>query len=128
MIASKLLLRGSALSPAVPCTPHNVTAVKECGADSITMTWKVSGSTLFYVAMAMDSSGVIHSCNSMDLSCKIDGLRCSTTYTAYVIGSNFMCNSSESEAVVIETGDAAPPDRVFISVCVSSKLTHHSSV
>lgn len=64
----------------------------------------MSGSAIFYVAMAKDSDGVVHSCNSMDLTCKIEGLKCSTNYTAYVIASNFMCNSSESETVTIETG------------------------
>lgn len=68
------------------------------------MTWNITGSALFYVAMAEDSNGVIHSCNSMDLTCQIEGLKCSTNYTAYVIASNFMCNSSESEMVTIETG------------------------
>lgn len=87
----------------MPCAPYNVSAVKECGADAITVAWN-GGSAIFYVAMARDSNGVIHSCNSMDLTCKIEGLRCSTNYTAYVIASNFMCNSSESETVTIETG------------------------
>lgn len=87
----------------MPCAPYNISAVKECGADAITVAWN-GGSAIFYVAMARDSNGVIHSCNSMDLTCKIEGLRCSTNYTAYVIASNFMCNSSESETVTIETG------------------------
>lgn len=91
------------ISPLVPCTPQNVTAVKDCGGTSITMTWFIN-SAIFYVAMAKDSNGVIHSCNSMDLTCKIEGLKCSTNYTAYVIASNFLCNSSESEMVTIETG------------------------
>lgn len=62
--------------------------------------------------MAKDSNGIIHSCNSMDLTCKIEGLKCSTNYTAYVIASNFMCNSSQSEMVTIETGTVR--DLLFI--------------
>ncbi|XP_045905930.1 receptor-type tyrosine-protein phosphatase beta-like [Micropterus dolomieu] len=99
----------------VPCAAQNVSAVKECGADAITMTWTMSGSAIFYVAMAKDSNGVIYSCNSIDLSCKIEGLKCSTNYTAYVIASNFVCNSSESEMVAIETA-ACPPDQVTASL------------
>lgn len=99
-------------SSVVPCAPQNVSAVKECGADAITVTWINKGSAIFYVAMAKDSNGIIHSCNSMDLTCKIEGLKCSTNYTAYVIASNFMCNSSQSEAVTIETGTVR--DLVFI--------------
>lgn len=81
-----------------------MSAVRECGADAITVTWKSNSNAIFYVAMAQDSYGVIHSCNAMGLTCKIEGLRCSTNYTAYVIASNFICNSSESEMVTIETG------------------------
>lgn len=87
-----------------PCTPQNVSAVRECGADAIMVTWKSNSNAIFYVAMAQDGYGVIHSCNSMGLTCKIEGLKCSTNYTAYVIASNFICNSSESEMVTIETG------------------------
>ena len=64
----------------------------------------MSGSALFYVAMAMDNYGVIHSCNAMDLMCNIEGMKCSTNYTVYVISSNFFCNSSMSEMIPIETG------------------------
>ncbi|XP_061884565.1 uncharacterized protein LOC133635404 [Entelurus aequoreus] len=99
----------------VPCKPRNVTAVKECGADSITVSWAVTGSTLFYIAMAMDSDGVVHNCNTMGLTCTFLGLKCSTFYTVHVIGSNFMCNSSQSEAVTIETA-ACPPDNVTASL------------
>lgn len=99
-----LLLFWCVPSSVVPCAPRNVSAVKECGADAITVTWISNGSAIFYVAMAKDSNGVIRSCNSMGLTCKIEGLKCSTNYTAYVIASNFMCNSSESEMVTIETG------------------------
>ncbi|KAM3619311.1 uncharacterized protein V6R79_006036 [Siganus canaliculatus] len=99
----------------VPCAPQNISAVKECGADSITVTWLNSGSAFFYIAVATDSNGVAHSCNSMDLTCKIEGLKCSTNYTAHVIASNFMCNSSESETVTIETA-ACPPNQVQASL------------
>uniref|UniRef100_A0A8P4G5R4 Fibronectin type-III domain-containing protein n=1 Tax=Dicentrarchus labrax TaxID=13489 RepID=A0A8P4G5R4_DICLA len=98
----------------VPCMPRNVSAVKECGGDSLTMTW-LSESAIFYIAMVVDSNGVIHSCNSMDLTCMIEGLTCSTNYTAYVIASNLMCNSSKSEMIAVETA-ACPPDRVTASL------------
>lgn len=64
----------------------------------------MTAGAIFYVAVAKDSDGVIHHCNAMDLSCKIQGLKCSTNYTVSVIASNFMCNSSVSETVTIETG------------------------
>lgn len=90
-------------SPLVPCVPHNVSAVKHCGNNSITMTWG-SSSALFYVVMAEDSNGVIHICNSMTLTCTIKDLMCGTNYTVYAIASNFQCNSTESEMLTVATG------------------------
>ncbi|XP_074491158.1 uncharacterized protein fndc7b [Sebastes fasciatus] len=99
----------------VPCVPMNVSSARECDAHSITMTWLISGSAIFYIAMAKDSNGVIHSCKSSNLACKIEGLKCSTNYTTYVMASNFMCNSTESEMVITETA-ACPPDNVIASL------------
>lgn len=87
-----------------PCTPQNVTAAKDCGSDSITVSWAMNSGALFYVAMAKDSNNRIRSCNSMDLSCKIKGLMCATYYDIYVIASNFYCNSSESSIITLQTG------------------------
>nr|XP_020513608.1 fibronectin type III domain-containing protein 7-like [Labrus bergylta] len=98
----------------IPCAPQNVTAVKECGADAITVTW-IGSSAIFYVASAKDSDGNIHSCNSFDMMCKIEGLQCGTNYTANVIATNLICNSTESETVAIETA-ACPPDQVTASL------------
>uniref|UniRef100_A0A8C5EQG5 Fibronectin type-III domain-containing protein n=1 Tax=Gouania willdenowi TaxID=441366 RepID=A0A8C5EQG5_GOUWI len=76
---------------------------------------------LFYVAVAMDGTGSIHSCNSMIESCKIVGLKCSTHYNIYVIASNFMCNSTKSETVTTETA-TCPPDTLRASLdCASNE-------
>ncbi|CAB1419900.1 unnamed protein product [Pleuronectes platessa] len=105
----------------VPCTPNNVTAVKECGADSINTTWAMAGGAIFYVAIAEDSDGVTHHCNAINLMCTINDLKCSTNYTVHVIASNFMCNSSESQTVTVETG-ACPLDNVTASLdCAANK-------
>ncbi|XP_053718297.1 uncharacterized protein LOC128757216 [Synchiropus splendidus] len=99
----------------VPCKPENTTAVRDCGADSVTVTWNMSWGAIFYVALVRDSSGTLHSCNSMDLMCQIVGLRCGTEYTAHVIASNFLCNSTESDSVIVETAQC-PPDNVSASL------------
>lgn len=92
------------LSLPVPCTPLNVTAVRDCGANSITVSWTMNSGAIFYVAMAKDSNNRIYSCNSMDLSCKISGLNCATNYNITVLSSNLFCNSTESDVFTIKTG------------------------
>uniref|UniRef100_A0A667XB59 Fibronectin type-III domain-containing protein n=1 Tax=Myripristis murdjan TaxID=586833 RepID=A0A667XB59_9TELE len=76
-----------------------------CGADSITVNWNLTNGAVFYMATAVDSDGVSHTCNSMELSCQIHGLKCGTIYTVSVMASNFRCNSSVSAAVLVETGN-----------------------
>lgn len=88
----------------VPCAPQNVSAVMDCGSDSISLTWDVTLGALYYIATATDELGNTYTCNSVDLRCKINGLRCGASYSAYVISSNNKCNSSVSETVIAETG------------------------
>ncbi|PWA21255.1 hypothetical protein CCH79_00009504 [Gambusia affinis] len=113
----------------VPCVPQNVLATKDCGSNSIRVSWKMNSGTLFYTAIAKSSDNVISSCNSISPSCTITGLKCSSNYTVYVIASNFICNSSESEMVTLQTGTvteelsnaACAPDNVATALdCASN--------
>ncbi|XP_027882788.1 uncharacterized protein fndc7b [Xiphophorus couchianus] len=109
-------------SPAetVPCVPQNVLATKECGSNSIRVSWKMNSGTAFYIAIAKSSDNVISSCNSISPSCTITGLKCSSNYTVYVIASNFICNSSESEMVTLQTAACAPDNVATALDCASS--------
>ncbi|XP_047442067.1 uncharacterized protein LOC125008801 [Mugil cephalus] len=105
----------------VPCAPQNVTVAKKCGDDSIRVNWTMNSGALFYVTTARDSDGVVHSCNSMDMLCVLDGLKCGTNYKVHVIASNFMCNSTESEVVTVETA-ACPPGNLSATLdCVANE-------
>ncbi|XP_008292889.1 uncharacterized protein fndc7b [Stegastes partitus] len=105
----------------VPCTPKNISAVKDCKIDTINVNWTSIYPALFYVAIAEDINGVIHSCNSIKMSCSMHGLECSTTYKVYVIASNFMCNSSVSEMVTVETGACPPYDLYSYLDCAANE-------
>ena len=76
----------------------------DCGADSITLTWPTASGAVFYIATAMDEAGEIRTCNAVGNECKINGLQCSSNYTAFVISTNLQCNSSKSKIVSVETG------------------------
>ncbi|RVE73628.1 hypothetical protein OJAV_G00033020 [Oryzias javanicus] len=104
-----------------PCTPQNVSAVKQCGNDSVLVSWVLSSGSLFYIAMAKDDYGTMHSCNSLDMGCVISGLKCSTKYNVSVIASNFMCNSSESEVVTIETAYCPPVNLTSSLDCAANE-------
>ncbi|XP_036410759.1 fibronectin-like [Megalops cyprinoides] len=95
----------------VPCTPQNVTSVRDCGSDYITLDWEMSAGAVFYIASAVHADGTMRTCNAMATECRIEGLRCGQTYTAFVIATNFKCNSSESVRVTAETAPC-PPDHI----------------
>ncbi|MEQ2211433.1 hypothetical protein XENOCAPTIV_000729 [Xenoophorus captivus] len=85
------------------------------------VTWKMNSGTLFYIAVAKASDNVINSCNSIDASCIINGLKCSSNYTVYVIASNFYCNSSESKMIPLKTADCSPSNVTTSLDCASNE-------
>ncbi|KAM3604918.1 uncharacterized protein V6R79_017981 [Siganus canaliculatus] len=92
----------------VPCTPINVSASVDCSQDSARVNWTTSIGAVFYIAVAQDTNGNVHSCNSMGTNCLMEGLRCGQNYTASVIGSNLKCNSSASREVTFMTAPCPP--------------------
>ncbi|XP_035277663.1 fibronectin type III domain-containing protein 7-like [Anguilla anguilla] len=105
---------GTALGEAaetVPCTPQNVTAVRDCGPDTASLDWEASGGAVFYIASAAHADGTVRTCTAMDTQCQIQGLRCGQTYEASVVATNMRCNSSESDRVTLETAPC-PPDHI----------------
>ncbi|KAJ8376161.1 hypothetical protein SKAU_G00067410 [Synaphobranchus kaupii] len=95
----------------VPCVPQNVTAVKDCSSDSVTVNWEFSHGAIFYVASAAHADGTVHTCSAVSTRCSIQGLRCGQTYSAFVLATNLKCNSSDSARVTVETAPC-PPDHI----------------
>ncbi|KAF7660957.1 hypothetical protein LDENG_00272160 [Lucifuga dentata] len=104
-----------------PCIPLNVQARRDCGADSITVTWAISSGALTYVSKAVDSDGIIHTCSSPNLSCKIDGLKCGTNYTMSSNAANTNCQSFDSEIVFVETAPCPPDNLKVIRDCAANE-------
>ncbi|KTF75017.1 hypothetical protein cypCar_00024381 [Cyprinus carpio] len=91
-----------------PCVPQDVSALMECGSDSISLTWDPSLGAFLYFAMVVDQFGTAHTCTSSDTKCKFSGLHCGSIYNASVIASNAICNSSVSESISVETAPCPP--------------------
>ncbi|XP_077060714.1 uncharacterized protein fndc7b [Siphateles boraxobius] len=100
-----------------PCVPQNVTAVMDCSANSIRLRWQASLGALLYIAQVVDQFGTVHTCKSMDPNCQITGLSCGTMYSAFVIASNFICNSSFSQTISVETAPCPPGDVQAVLDC-----------
>uniref|UniRef100_A0A8P4K839 Fibronectin type-III domain-containing protein n=1 Tax=Dicentrarchus labrax TaxID=13489 RepID=A0A8P4K839_DICLA len=91
----------------------------DCSQDSARFNWTTSIGAIFYIAVAEDANGNIHSCNSMGTNCLIEGLRCGHNYTGSIIGTNLKCNSTASEEVTFMTGRS---DSWIILDCTNWKL------
>ncbi|XP_033507400.2 uncharacterized protein LOC117272533 [Epinephelus lanceolatus] len=92
----------------VPCAPINVSATVDCSQDSARVNWTTNIGAIFYIAVAEDANGNMHSCNSMGTTCLIEDLRCGQNYTASVVGTNLKCNSSASQEVTFMTAPCSP--------------------
>ncbi|XP_056912041.1 fibronectin type III domain-containing protein 7-like [Takifugu flavidus] len=92
----------------VPCAPTNVSVSVDCSHDSARFNWTASIGVVFYITVAEDADGNIHSCNSMGTNCLVEGLRCGQKYNASIIGTNLNCNSTASEGVTFTTGSCPP--------------------
>ncbi|KAJ8384528.1 hypothetical protein AAFF_G00204430 [Aldrovandia affinis] len=99
----------------VPCVPQNVSAVMECNSNAITMYWEYSHGAVFYIGTAVHSDGTMSTCVTTETTCRIEGLHCGQTYSAFIIASNFNCNSSASLHVSVDTAPC-PPGQVEASL------------
>ncbi|XP_067331701.1 fibronectin-like [Channa argus] len=81
-----------------PCRPTNVSVSTDCSQDSAMVNWTSSNGAIFYIAVAQDAYGNMHTCNSGSTNCLITGLRCGQNYTTHVISTNFICNRTSEEA------------------------------
>lgn len=93
---------------AVPCTPTNVLVSVSCSQDTAQVYWMQSYGALLYFAIVKDATGNSYYCYSLGTSCLINGLSCGQHYTAKVIGTNLMCNSTESQEAIFMTGKLLP--------------------
>ncbi|XP_036412775.1 fibronectin type III domain-containing protein 7-like [Colossoma macropomum] len=88
----------------VPCAPQDIFLVDTCGSFSITLNWLTSNNAIFYTAKAVLPDGTIRFCNTMNTQCEIMGLQCGQTYEAFVMSTNFICNSTDSQHIAVKTG------------------------
>ncbi|XP_072525550.1 uncharacterized protein [Salminus brasiliensis] len=92
----------------VPCAPQEISLTDTCGSFSITLSWLTSNNAIFYTAKAILPDSSVRSCYTMDTQCEITGLQCGQTYEAFVMSTNFICNSTDSQHITVQTAPCAP--------------------
>lgn len=80
-----------------PCKPEGVQLNLECNTNKALVTWENGGPDQTQVVSAVNSRGVITSCNSTSSNCTFDQLTCGETYAINVVSHT---NSCSSESVI----------------------------
>lgn len=68
------------------------------------MTWGNSGPDQTQVVSAVDSRGMITTCNSSSSNCTFDQLTCGESYVISVVGRTDTCSSEPAVAERLNTG------------------------
>lgn len=89
-----------------PCPPSQLNVSMNCANNSATLTWSISPNALSYTGKATNSEGHTVVCDAgTNLGCQLHGLQCGKEYTFTVSSSAGDCQSSDSEPVVLKTGE-----------------------
>uniref|UniRef100_A0AAR2LCM5 Fibronectin type-III domain-containing protein n=1 Tax=Pygocentrus nattereri TaxID=42514 RepID=A0AAR2LCM5_PYGNA len=107
----------------VPCAPQDISLVDTCGSFSITLRWLTSNNAIFYTAKTISADGTIRFCNTMNTECEITGLQCGQTYEAFVMSTNFICNSTDSQHIAVKTAPCTPVNVQAVKDCQSNTAT-----
>lgn len=87
--------------PAAPCPPQALTAVSQCGTDSLLATWTASPGATSYTTTVTGPGGFSQACSSSpSLTCSVSGLKCASQYVVRVTSQDSYCSSPPTETVV----------------------------
>ncbi|XP_069798450.1 fibronectin type III domain-containing protein 7-like [Narcine bancroftii] len=91
-----------------PCTPSNVHTQLDCDTNEANIIWDKDDGAINYIVSANGGDGTQTTCASVHTNCWLSDLKCGQMYTATIIASSYMCNSSRSTPVKIETAPCIP--------------------
>lgn len=94
-----------------PCAPQNVVSELDCLSNFLTVRWNISRGAAFYLVAATGPEGPVNTCNTTAQQCKLQTLRCSSSYNVSVIAVNQQCKTSGGSILEINTGTVS-----FISI------------
>ncbi|XP_051768215.1 fibronectin isoform X5 [Ctenopharyngodon idella] len=110
--ASNKQCRSAQSSPAnlstAPCAPQNVLSELDCLSNILTVRWNISRGAAFYLVSAAGPEGPVNTCNTTAQQCKLQTLRCSSSYSVSVIAVNQQCKTSGGSILEINTVPCVP--------------------
>ncbi|XP_063796232.1 uncharacterized protein LOC134957920 isoform X2 [Pseudophryne corroboree] len=91
-----------------PCTPSNVTYIRNCSTTMAFVTWSASEGAIDYHVTATESGGMQLFCNSTNNTCWLMDLNCGLSYLVEVVAMGQKCSSYSSSSVLLDTAPCLP--------------------
>lgn len=91
----------------VPCAPEGVNVTVGCATGTVSVQWLPSVGALTYTATLEPLVGVASCCSTLNniTSCEVRSLPCGQSYMLTVTAAGRNCNSSQSTAIMVQTGN-----------------------
>ncbi|XP_029003162.2 fibronectin-like [Betta splendens] len=99
------------------CALGAVSAVTQCGSDTVLVQWQHAADATLYVVTAEGQDQTFISCNSSSNSCQLQGVRCGMQYSIIVSSSSNKCSSLRSPPTNIKTAPCVPADVTVTQLC-----------
>lgn len=89
--------------PSVPCAPANTNIRHDCSSNVIVFKWDHTNNTLYYEAKAVDNTGEVMECRTVDNQCYFTDASCGQYYKYSVYSVSAGCNSEVSQPEFVRT-------------------------
>lgn len=95
----------------VPCAPEGVNVSVGCDTGTVNVQWLRSAGALAYTATLEPLVGMASCCSTVNgsTSCSVTALPCGQSYMVTVTAAGRTCNSSQSTAIMVQTGSTLAP-------------------
>ncbi|XP_071983673.1 uncharacterized protein [Engystomops pustulosus] len=105
-----------------PCAPRNVTVIRECQFNTVSLYWNPVINAVKYTANAIAPDGSKEECVNRDTYCFFMNLPCGTEYEMSVFAFNGKVNGSKSQGIKVRTAPCDPLNVQAISECTDNTL------
>ncbi|KAM5148103.1 fibronectin type III domain-containing protein 7-like [Mantella aurantiaca] len=105
-----------------PCAPENVTIIRDCSINTVSLYWNPVVGAVKYTANAFTPGGSKEECVNRDNYCFFMNLLCGTEYEMSVFAFDGKVNGSSSQAIKVKTAPCDPQNVQAITKCQDNSL------
>ncbi|XP_053549799.1 uncharacterized protein LOC128641237 [Bombina bombina] len=115
-------MSGNITLATAPCSPENVTVVRDCEINTVSLYWNPVKGALKYTASALALDGNKVECSNQDTNCFFLNLMCGMEYVMSVSAFDGTTNGTSSPGIKVQTAPCDPSILMANSSCQDSSL------